>query len=238
MRLIFDVARRLSEPTPHSASQECLVSQAPDNPAAAWLSCARRPEVAAAIDAVYVMIADQVAARGPACWASGRCCNFAKAGHRLYTTGLEAAYCVARLDGPTNPTRERGVALPLSERGATHERGATQQAAKEVGSERRPTPSLTPAALAAAVERGDCPFLVSQLCGVHTLKPAACRIYFCDQAATKWQNDLAERVHAQIRGLHDRHAIPYRYGEWRELLGFFLIPAYNPAPRRNASGET
>jgi Fe-S-cluster containining protein len=84
---------------------------------------------------------------------------------------------------------------------------------------------LTPATLAAAVARGDCPFLVSQLCGVHTLKPAACRIYFCDQSATHWQNELAERVHAQIRALHDLHAIPYRYGEWRELLALFLDPA-------------
>jgi Fe-S-cluster containining protein len=43
------------------------------------------------------MIADQIEARGPACWASGRCCSFEKAGHRLYVTGLEAAYTVSRL---------------------------------------------------------------------------------------------------------------------------------------------
>ncbi len=184
------------------------VTFAAENPAAVWLACVARPGLVAELEAVYLMIADQVAARGPACWASGRCCNFAKAGHRLYTTGLEAAYCVLRL--PTSPPREAGLG----------QLGAREENHQEVGLESRPT--LSAATLADAVARGDCPFLVSQLCGVHTLKPAACRVYFCDEAATQWQNDLSERVHAQIRALHDRHAVPYRYGEWRELLGLFV----------------
>lgn len=49
---------------------------------------------------MYTLIADQIAARGPACWASGRCCNFRQAGHRLYVTGLEAAFTVSRLAAP------------------------------------------------------------------------------------------------------------------------------------------
>jgi Fe-S-cluster containining protein len=63
----------------------------------AWLAAVRRPEVSVALEAVYVMVGDEVAARGPACWGSGRCCNFRKAGHRLYVTGLEAAYHVSRV---------------------------------------------------------------------------------------------------------------------------------------------
>ena len=79
----------------------------------AWMRAVAEPEVAAAIEAVYVMVADQVAARGPACWASGRCCNFAAAGHRLYVTGLEAAYATSRLGrtvslGQVEAARARG----------------------------------------------------------------------------------------------------------------------------------
>ena len=68
----------------------------------AWLAAVRRPEVCAGLEAVYQMVVDAVAARGPACWASGRCCNFKAAGHRLYVTGLEAGYHVWKLG--TAPT--------------------------------------------------------------------------------------------------------------------------------------
>lgn len=166
------------------------------NPAQAWLAFARHEEVVRELEAAYIMIADQVAARGPTCWASGRCCNFQKAGHRLYTTGLEAAYCVARLA-----------------RGPGEEAGGL----------------LTSESLHAAIERGDCPFLEGHTCGVHAIKPSACRIYFCDAGAQDWQKDLTERVHAMIRALHDRHGIEYRYAEWRTLLTMFL-PGQSKAP--------
>lgn len=70
--------------------------------ARAWLREARRPEVGERLEAIYAMIADQVAAHAPVCEASGRCCNFEAYGHRLYVTGLEAAWFVRRLppDGP------------------------------------------------------------------------------------------------------------------------------------------
>lgn len=68
-----------------------------------WLRAARDPAIAAELTAVYSLAADQIAARGPACWASGRCCNFTRAGHRLYVTGLEAAFTVSRLDIPLTP---------------------------------------------------------------------------------------------------------------------------------------
>lgn len=63
--------------------------------ASLWLHAVRRPEVARALEAVYVMISDAIQARAPVCDASGRCCNFKKHGHLLYVTGLEAAYLVA-----------------------------------------------------------------------------------------------------------------------------------------------
>ncbi|MFI4883440.1 MAG: hypothetical protein ACIAQU_12735 [Phycisphaerales bacterium JB064] len=49
------------------------------------------------IEAIHAMITDQVVARAPVCVASGRCCNFESYGHRLYVTGLEAAWCVGQL---------------------------------------------------------------------------------------------------------------------------------------------
>lgn len=57
-----------------------------------WMDAVRDGAVRAALEAIYADTARAIEARGPACWASGRCCNFEKAGHRLYVTGLEAAY--------------------------------------------------------------------------------------------------------------------------------------------------
>jgi Fe-S-cluster containining protein len=147
----------------------------------AWLDAARDPAIAGGLETIYQLIADQIEARGPACWASGRCCGFEKTGHRLYVTGLEAAYTIARLDGP-----------------------------------------LTPADVAASRERGDCPFLSKNLCAVHTIKPLGCRVYFCDRTAQDWQKELSERALDLVRRLHERHAIPYRYGEWRSMLSHFV----------------
>jgi Fe-S-cluster containining protein len=152
-----------------------------DDLANTWLSAARRPEVRAELEAVFTLIADQVEARRPVCVASGRCCHFEQYGHRLYVTGLEAAYTLLRLPD-----------LSL--------------------------PALTRAGIDAARLRGDCPFLLSERCTAHTIKPTGCRIYFCDPAAEEWQQELSERSLALIRAIHDRHAIPYRYGEWRSML--------------------
>ncbi|MBY0112792.1 MAG: hypothetical protein K2Y21_08225 [Phycisphaerales bacterium] len=152
-----------------------------------WLEAAARPSVAGTLAAIHQLIADQIEARGPACWASGRCCNFEAFGHRLYTTGLEAAACVAGLPA----TRDASVrALSISD-------------------------------VEAAVARGGCPFQSANLCSIQTLKPAACRIFFCDRSAEVWQTELTERVMRMIRDLHDREQIEYRYAEWRTLLREF-----------------
>jgi Fe-S-cluster containining protein len=146
-----------------------------------WLAAARDPAVALELEAIYQMIADQIEARGPACWASGRCCNFERTGHRLYVTGLEAAYTIARLEKP-----------------------------------------VSAAEVAAARTRGDCPFLSLNLCSVHTIKPLGCRVYFCDRSAQEWQQDLSEKALDQVKRLHERRNLPYRYGEWRAMLELLL----------------
>lgn len=65
-----------------------------------WLACVRDGDVLDALKTVFIRVEGEIASRQPICTTSGRCCHFEKHGHRLYTTGLEAAYTVARLDGP------------------------------------------------------------------------------------------------------------------------------------------
>ncbi|MBM4107914.1 MAG: hypothetical protein FJ255_03745 [Phycisphaerae bacterium] len=151
-----------------------------------WFEAAQAPAVVADLERLFAAVADEVERRGPACWASGRCCNFERAGHRLYVTGLEAAYALAR---PPPTPAPRALSLPQVE---------------------------------AARAAGGCPFQAANLCTIHATKPLTCRIYFCDRSATAWQQDLSERMLAPLRTLHDTHAVPYRYAEWRSLLEAIL----------------
>ena len=152
-----------------------------------WRNAISDPAIAAELEGVYAYIAAAVESRGPACWASGRCCNFERTGHRLYVTGLETAYAL---------------------------RGAT----------------LTDDSLAGAVANGTGPFQVGNLCGIHTIKPLGCRVYFCDRSAQRWQEELSESMLLKLRSLHDRPQIEYRYGEWRGMLRMFLDEASTPQP--------
>jgi Fe-S-cluster containining protein len=68
---------------------------------------------------------------------------------------------------------------------------------------------------------GSCPFLKQGLCSIHTVRPLACRLFFCDRLATEWQQALHERLHARMRSLHEEHGVEYRYAEWRALLAGF-----------------
>lgn len=150
-------------------------------PAVAWWSAAADAEVDAAIRALHAEAAAAVAAHRPICLASGRCCAFREHGHRLYVTGLEAAWTWMDLV-------RRGDPLPSAPdlEGASHEMR--------------------------------CPLLRERLCGAHASRPAGCRTYYCDRAAGAWQQDLSERLHAQVRDLHERRGIPYAYAEWTGLL--------------------
>ena len=154
----------------------------PPSPARAWLAAAIDPQISGELELVYEHISRAVDTRKPVCNTSGRCCNFEKWGHRLYVTGLEAAYLFTRLH------------------------------------ELRDEP-LTAADIDAARAAGGCPFQKALLCSVHAIRPLGCRTYYCDETAQEWQHDLTERMLAEIRALHDRHGVPYRYGEWRAMLG-------------------
>jgi Fe-S-cluster containining protein len=86
--------------------------------------------------------------------------------------------------------------------------------------ERRPL--LTTESLRAARARGNCPFQLERLCEVHAIRPLGCRVYFCDASAQEWQQGLYERLLRELRAIHDRHGIEYRYGEWRGMLEMFI----------------
>lgn len=170
-------------------------SNSPDDLPAHWLAAIGREEVAAALESIYADAARAIAERGPACWASGRCCDFRTTGHLLYVTGLEAAYALKRLPEIAGTRREN-----FSE------------------------PHLSLPVLDNAISRGGCPFQIGHLCGMHAIKPLGCRVYFCDRTAQDWQHELSERLLADIRAIHEAHGIDYRYGEWRGMLRMFIEP--------------
>jgi Fe-S-cluster containining protein len=164
--------------------------------ARAWLAAVCDERITLELEGIYDYIGAAVESRGPACWASGRCCSFEAAGHRLYVTGLEAAYTVAKL--------------------------RSDQQVEPANSAMRPRAELTAESLSSALDSGGCPFQGANMCNVHTIKPLGCRVYFCDRSAQRWQEDLSEAMLARIRALHERYRIEYRYGEWREMLGAFI----------------
>jgi len=185
------------------------------------LAAATDRAVVAALESVFADTAVAISSRGPACWASGRCCNFEAAGHRLYVTGLEAAYTVVRAGGSAvTPEAPGAGAAGEAGREALGEEGGQAGGAPIAQSRDRwhggRVLSLTQ--VSAARARGGCPFQEANLCGVHTIKPVACRVYFCDKSAQAWQHDLGERMHERVRALHDRFGVPYLYAEWRGLL--------------------
>lgn len=65
---------------------------------------------------------------------------------------------------------------------------------------------------------GGCVFQQERLCGVHTIRPFGCRIFYCDPSATEWQQEQYARFHAELKRLHERLGVSYFYVEWREAL--------------------
>lgn len=72
--------------------------------ARSWLAAAANEFLCAELETVYDEVRRETERVKPVCSASGRCCRFEEYGHRLYVTGLEAAYTLARLPAPL--TRE------------------------------------------------------------------------------------------------------------------------------------
>ena len=158
----------------------------------------KRADVLAAVQAVYEDIRSAIEARQPVCQMSGRCCKFEEYGHRLYVSTLELAAFVAG-----NRSKEDGGRLKDDKNGESTSGSS----------------SLRLQLLSVASDSaGTCPFQVGKLCGVHTIRPFGCRMFFCDTSATEWQQETYERFHARMKALHDELQVPYFYVEWRAAL--------------------
>ncbi|MDZ4829703.1 MAG: hypothetical protein SGJ09_05830 [Phycisphaerae bacterium] len=88
-----------------------MVATDTSNPAESWHRAAAEPAIDSALRGIYEIVADEVRSRQPVCIASGRCCHFEAHGHRLYVTGLEAAWCVRSLRAREGlPTTHNAIA--------------------------------------------------------------------------------------------------------------------------------
>ena len=154
-------------------------------------AAAGRAEVCAAVRSVYDAVGAETARRRPTCDVSGRCCRFEEYGHRLYVTTLELA---AFLNGRDE-----------ARRGETEGR-------------RRASPFVILHPLPSPWDGTGCPFQQGKLCGVHTIRPFGCRMFFCDPTSTDWQNDAYEPFHGRLKQLHQTLDVPYFYVEWRQAL--------------------
>src|SRR5678816_2110155 len=105
--------------------------------------------------------------------------------------------------------RSRRAARVASSRVAAATSSAATTACTPPTSRRRP-PARPPAACPTPPS-GRCPWYVDGLCRNRAGRPLGCRVYFCDPG---WESEMPavyERYHAELRAVHDRHGLPYRY---------------------------
>lgn len=156
---------------------------------AVWRKAAQHPEAIAFFIEARARIGDAVRRRRPLCLASGACCRFEEYGHRMYLSGLEAAFVVGRIDA------------------ARAERAANPLRILEVDDARSrgDCPYLRAGLCGEHEERPlGCRFFFCD-------KGA-------DGRGADWQSELYEATHRDTLALHERLGVPYRYIEWREAL--------------------
>ena len=197
---------------------------------------AGRAEVRAAVARLYADVAAEVEARRPVCVVSGRCCRFEEYGHRLFVTTMELAAFWYEVKGVGGlpiadlglPIGDSGLAIggdDAPSRAAKSHSHGTRSPQSAIGNRqseirdpqsaiRNPQSAPRPAG-----GPGGCPFQVGKLCGVHAVRPFGCRMFFCDETSTEWQNEAYERFHGRLKRLHEELGVPYWYVEWREALG-------------------
>ena len=156
---------------------------------ARWHEAAQHPEVAAFFESARVRVAEVVREKRPICLASGACCRFEAYGHRMYVSGLAAAFVVARIDA----ARAARAANPLRLYEVTDARA------------RGDCPYLRAGLCGEHEER-------PLGCRIYFCDKGA------DGRAAEWQSALYEELHAATTALHERIGAPYRYLEWREAL--------------------
>jgi len=146
------------------------------------------PAVDVGLRDLYAELDAAIAAKGPTCWSSGKCCKFDEFGHRLYVTGLEIAWFM----------RQVGE--------------AKAEAGNDVTESRIRLPQF--AELSMPRPGGACAYQIDGLCSTHTVRPLGCRIFFCQQGTEAWQQDLYEAFLKRLQNLHDQHGLEYRYMDW------------------------
>ena len=169
-----------------------------------WSAAAAEPGIDAALRGLYADLDAAVAARGPTCWTSGKCCRFDQYGHRLYVTGLEIAWFL------------RGVTGSDSADGADDADDAAAAEASATDVEQQTGFILKLPQV--AEHPGACPYQVGGLCSTHVMRPLGCRIFFCQRGTEAWQQDLYEQYLQQLRNLHSTHDLEYRYMDWMAAL--------------------
>lgn len=158
----------------------------------AWREASAVPAIDTALRGLYAELDEAIAAKGPTCWSSGKCCKFDDFGHRLYVTGLEIAWFLRQVadatadDEPVGPAQEPSPHIKL--------------------------PQFSD--LSTPLPGGACPYQIDGLCSTHTIRPLGCRIFFCQQGTEAWQQDLYEAFLQRLRRLHDEHQLEYRYMDW------------------------
>jgi Fe-S-cluster containining protein len=85
-----------------------------------------------------------------------------------------------------------------------------------------------------------CPYQSANHCSVHLIRPLGCRLFYCDPTSTPWQQQLYEQLHHRISALHDAHAIPYFFVEWRTALAAIGLPTQTAiqTPRQGGSASS
>lgn len=83
---------------------------------ASWRDASAEPGIDAALRDLYAELDAAIAAKGPTCWSSGKCCKFDDFGHRLYVTGLEIAWFLEQVGSEKSEVgsaeTDRGIRLP------------------------------------------------------------------------------------------------------------------------------
>ena len=156
---------------------------------ARWREAALHAEVAAFFAAARVRIAEVVRERRPICLASGACCRFEEYGHRMYLSGLEAAFVVARIDAAR--TARAANPLRILEVDGARKRGDCPYLRAGLCGEHEERPLG---------------------CRIYFCDKGP------DGRGAEWQSALYEELHAATIALHERLGVPYRYLEWREAL--------------------
>ncbi len=163
----------------------------------AWRTAAQRPDIDAALRDLYARLDAAIAARGPTCWQSGKCCHFDAYDHLLYVTGLEIAWFLQQGPG----IRDQGSA-------ERHQDNQPPSLALPLIPDPRSLNPLPPA----------CPYQQDHRCSTHAIRPLGCRVFFCQEGTQDWQQQLYEQFLDELRRLHDAHQLEYRYMEWRAGL--------------------